>query len=240
MLPLGVLDCGKRSSRFTPDEQRTVMTLWAIVRSPLMHGGDLTKTDAPTLSLLTNREVLEVNQRSSQNRELFSRDGTVAWLAAVPDSEDRYLALFNTKSRVDLSSERAAFSGVVTSKPGSSSTKGASLDIDVEVAYGWRPWHASPTVHSFANFGRTTGGTHVKGLLDALDALRKTRRRDLERGLVAAVAVVLADVRYGNPTKDAVVTPEVHAAVRTVGREVLAAWAAANPEARDAVLARSG
>jgi hypothetical protein len=133
MLPLGVLDCGKRSSRFTPDEQRTAMTLWAIVRSPLMHGGDLTKTDAPTLSLLTNREVLEVNQRSSQNRELFSRDGTVAWLAAVPDSEDRYLALFNTKSRVDLSSERAAFSGVVTSKPGSSSTKGASLEIDVEV-----------------------------------------------------------------------------------------------------------
>ncbi|MEI9904689.1 MAG: hypothetical protein WDN06_12495 [Asticcacaulis sp.] len=32
---------GSRDSRFTPDEQRTVMTLWSIARSPLIMGGDL-------------------------------------------------------------------------------------------------------------------------------------------------------------------------------------------------------
>jgi hypothetical protein len=131
MLPLGVLDCGKRSSRFTPDEQRTMMTLWSIARSPLMHGGDLTKTDAPTLTLLTNREVLAVNQLSQGNRQLFAREDLIAWTAAVPASEDCYLALFNAKSRVELSPERAIFCGEVTST--GSAAKASSLAIDVEV-----------------------------------------------------------------------------------------------------------
>jgi phospholipase/lecithinase/hemolysin len=97
MLPLGVL--GKRTTRFTPDEQRTLMTLWCIARSPLIHGGDMTKTDAFTLSLLTNPEVIAVNQASTGNRPLFERDGLVAWIADVPGSRDRYLALFNTRDR---------------------------------------------------------------------------------------------------------------------------------------------
>ena len=75
------------------------MTLWSIARSPLMHGGDMTKTDASTLALLTNDEVIAVNQDSERNRPLFDRDGLVAWTAAVPGSPDRYVALFNTRDR---------------------------------------------------------------------------------------------------------------------------------------------
>jgi alpha-galactosidase len=100
MLPLGVIDMGRRSTRLTPDEQRTMMTLWSIARSPLIHGGDMTKTDAFTLSLLTNAEVIAVNQASTDNRPLFERDGLIAWVARVPDSGDRYLALFNTRDRL--------------------------------------------------------------------------------------------------------------------------------------------
>jgi hypothetical protein len=104
MLPLGVLDLGKRSTRFTPDEQRTLMTLWSIARSPLIHGGDMTRTDAFTLSLLTNPEVIAVDQASEANRPLFERDGLIAWTASVPGSRDRYLALFNTRDRPSASS----------------------------------------------------------------------------------------------------------------------------------------
>ena len=50
MLPLGVLDLGRRQTRFTPDEQCTLMTLWSIARSPLIHGGDMTKIDDVTLA----------------------------------------------------------------------------------------------------------------------------------------------------------------------------------------------
>jgi len=95
MLPLGVLELGRRSTRFTPDEQRTVMTLWSIARSPLMFGGDMTRLDDLTLSLLTNDEVLAVDQRSANNRPVFDRGGRAAWVADVPGSPDKYLALFN-------------------------------------------------------------------------------------------------------------------------------------------------
>lgn len=99
MLPLGVLDLGKRTTKFTPDEQRTMMTLWSIARSPLIMGGDLRKLDSATEALLTNDEVLAVNQRSTGNRPLFNKDGLVAWTAEAPGSKARYLALFNTRDQ---------------------------------------------------------------------------------------------------------------------------------------------
>jgi alpha-galactosidase len=112
MLPLGVLDLGRRQTRFTPDEQRTLMTLWSIARSPLIHGGDMTKTDAATLALLTNDEVIAVDQRSEDNRPRFDRDGLVAWTARVPGSSDQYLALFNTRDRYPLGAPAADAAGM--------------------------------------------------------------------------------------------------------------------------------
>jgi alpha-galactosidase len=109
MLPLGTLMLGARTTRFTPDEQRTLMTLWSIARSPLMHGGDLTKTDDFTLSLLTNHEVLAVNQASINNRPVFDHDELIAWTADVPGSSDKYLAVFNARDRVRLTPENARY-----------------------------------------------------------------------------------------------------------------------------------
>jgi len=97
MLPLGVISFGKRT-RLTRDEQSALMTLWSIARSPLIFGGDLTKMDDLTLGLITNAEVLAVNQDSRGNRQLFSKDGFVAWVADLPNSPDKYLALFNTRN----------------------------------------------------------------------------------------------------------------------------------------------
>ena len=107
MLPLGVLDLGKRTTRFTPDEQRTMMTLWSIARSPLIMGGDLRKLDPATTALLTNDEVLAVNQRSAGNQPVLNAGGSVVWTAEVPGSKARYLALFNISDnemlvRIDL------------------------------------------------------------------------------------------------------------------------------------------
>lgn len=99
MLPLGTLDMGRRQTHFTPDERVTLMTLWSIFRSPLIMGGDLTRLDNATLALLTNPEVIAVDQHSTGNRQLFRRAGAVAWVADVPGSTDRYLALFNVADR---------------------------------------------------------------------------------------------------------------------------------------------
>jgi alpha-galactosidase len=128
MLPFGVIDLGRRTTRFTRDEQYTVMTLWSIARSPLMHGGDMTKMDDFTLSLLTNDEVLAVNQRSENNRPLFDRDNLIGWTADVPGSADKYVALFNARERIALEPERAAFRGRVSRDV---APHGVEIDLDL-------------------------------------------------------------------------------------------------------------
>ncbi|WP_230482120.1 glycoside hydrolase family 27 protein [Sphingomonas sp. Leaf21] len=118
MLPLGRLALGKRDTKFTPDEQRTLMTLWSIARSPLIMGGDLRYLDAPTLALLTNRAVIAVNQASTDNQPHFVEDGSRIW-SAKPEGApgDRYLALFNTTDKpkeVAIPLRQLGLTGAVT------------------------------------------------------------------------------------------------------------------------------
>ena len=98
MLPLGRLALGNRDTKFTPAEQKTLMTLWSIARSPLIMGGDLRHLDQPTLDLLTNDEVLAVNQASRENQPHFLADGRRVWTARA-ENGDHYLALFNTADK---------------------------------------------------------------------------------------------------------------------------------------------
>ena len=64
MLVVGYVGWGPRlhPSNLTPDEQYTHISLWCLLASPLLLGNDLERMDAFTLSLLTNDEVLAVNQ----------------------------------------------------------------------------------------------------------------------------------------------------------------------------------
>jgi alpha-galactosidase len=73
------------------------MTLWSIARSPLIMGGNMPKNDAFTLALMTNDEVIAVNQRSTNNRQVFARNNgaEIAWTADAPGARARYLAIFN-------------------------------------------------------------------------------------------------------------------------------------------------
>lgn len=56
-----------RQTRYTHDEQRSEFTLWAISRSPLIMGANLTKLDDFTRSLMTNEEVLDLNQNAVES-----------------------------------------------------------------------------------------------------------------------------------------------------------------------------
>lgn len=111
MIPLGIINIrgekgvGERKTRFTPDEQYTLMTLWSIYRSPLMLGMDVTRLDDFTLSLLTNRKVLQINQSSINNDEVYNKDGVIVWAANSKKGDETYLAVFNTNDhplQVDL------------------------------------------------------------------------------------------------------------------------------------------
>jgi hypothetical protein len=97
MLPFGHVKTWQTNTctKFTHDEQYTVMTLWSIARSPLIMGGHMPDNDEFTLSLMTNDEVVAVNQASTNNRQVFNTSNHVAWAADVAGSKDKYVALFN-------------------------------------------------------------------------------------------------------------------------------------------------
>jgi alpha-galactosidase len=98
MLPLGNIRAWQNSNtwtNFTHDEQITLMTLWSISRSPLIVGANLPKNDDFTLSLLTNDEVIAVDQHSSNNKQVSNQNNHIVWIADMPDSSDKYLAMFN-------------------------------------------------------------------------------------------------------------------------------------------------
>jgi alpha-galactosidase len=100
MLPLGHLGPAPgwgrpRESRLTHDEQRTLLTLWCMFRSPLMMGGDLPSSDPWTISLLTNPEVIAVDQHSTANHPVISNAGEAVWLAKPADGLGFYVAVFN-------------------------------------------------------------------------------------------------------------------------------------------------
>jgi len=100
MLPIGRLakrgpKGSERESWFTPDEHFTLLTLWSIFHSPLMMGGCLTDLDPFTRDLLTNDEVLAVNQRGSAGAQLLREGDYIVWTAAAPGGKARYAALFN-------------------------------------------------------------------------------------------------------------------------------------------------
>ena len=100
MLPLGRLGPAPgwgqpRDTRLTHEEQRTFVTLWVMFPSPLMVGGDLTAADAWTTSLLTNPEVLTVDQTSTGNHPVITTDKTILWLAKASEMDRHYVAVFN-------------------------------------------------------------------------------------------------------------------------------------------------
>jgi len=93
MIPFGHLGIkntiagGDRQTRFTKNEQVTLMTLWALAPSPLMLGANLPDLDGWTLSLLTNDEVLSVNQDplGKPATRVSQKDGLEIWRKELQD-----------------------------------------------------------------------------------------------------------------------------------------------------------
>jgi alpha-galactosidase len=84
-----------RATRLTKDEQRTLVTLWVMFRSPLIMGGNLLLADEWTKSLLTNAEVIAVDQHSRGNHAVETKANLAAWVAEQEATDGYYLAVFN-------------------------------------------------------------------------------------------------------------------------------------------------
>lgn len=89
----------ERFSYFTKDEQFTHITLWMICKSPLMMGGHMPENTPFVKELLTNPEVIEVNQKGTFQKELWRKDGLIVWVSDAPDGKSKYVAIFNTDDK---------------------------------------------------------------------------------------------------------------------------------------------
>jgi hypothetical protein len=148
MLPLGELrpvpgDGQPRTSRLTPDEQKTMLTLWAMARSPLILGANLTLLDDSTLKLLTNKEVIRIDQTSTGSRQV-SRDGDViAWTSDLADGSHA-LALFNVgDAPIEVKKDFAAYGFTAKSYKARDAWTGQDLGTLMAIGGVSLPPHAS-------------------------------------------------------------------------------------------------
>jgi hypothetical protein len=92
---LDSLDVGNGTmDGITDPERQSYMTLWAIEAAPLFSGDDLTKLDGYGLSLLTNDEVIAVDQAGIPAKPVSQNSDQQVWFAPNPDGSET-VALFN-------------------------------------------------------------------------------------------------------------------------------------------------
>ncbi len=111
MLVVGKVGWGPsvRESRLTADEQYTHISLWALLATPLLIGCDLESIDPFTFGLLSNTEVLDVNQDP-----LGVQASQMAPGVFVKPLEDGSVAvgLFNTEDAPAMVSFRPSYAGM--------------------------------------------------------------------------------------------------------------------------------
>jgi alpha-galactosidase len=110
MMIVGYLGWGKdlHPTNLTPDEQYTHVSAWCLMSVPLLLGCDMTKLDGFTLSLLTNDEVLAVNQDAAgKQATVISKQGDNGVMAKTMEDGSIAAGLFNLgdngKQQVTLS-----------------------------------------------------------------------------------------------------------------------------------------
>ena len=95
---LDSLDVGNGAmDGLTDAERQSYMTLWAIEAAPLFSGDDLTQLDSYGLSLLTNREVIAVDQAGNPAKPVNQNSNQQVWYAKNSDGSYT-VALFNLDS----------------------------------------------------------------------------------------------------------------------------------------------
>lgn len=118
-----------RWTRLTQDEQRSMMTLWGICHSPLFFGGEMTKNDDFTNSLLTNEEYHIMHKRGVNARQVMidEDNGRVAWCSTDSLTGNKYLALFQRDNSRWVVGNKALY----RSETVAYTTDGHAVNVDI-------------------------------------------------------------------------------------------------------------
>ena len=89
MLVIGKVGWGPNihDTRLTPNEQITHISLWSLQAAPLLIGADMTQFDKFTTDLMTNHEVLDVNQDplGKAASRIYQRERLELWARPLAD-----------------------------------------------------------------------------------------------------------------------------------------------------------
>lgn len=145
MLPLGqiamtIADPGYtnadkgRWTRLTENEQLSMMSLWGICHSPLFFGGEMTKNDDFTNSLLTNEEYHQMHKYGQNAHQVENNEdnGQVAWTSTDPATGNKYLALFQRDNTRWVVGGKALYKSETVAY----TTDGHAVDVDIEWPQG--------------------------------------------------------------------------------------------------------
>jgi alpha-galactosidase len=132
MLIVGKVGWGPRlhPTRLTPNEQYTHISLWCLLCSPLLIGCDMTQLDDFTLNLLSNDEVLEVNQDPlGRQAARIKQDGSLEVWAKDMEDGSKAVGLFNRSDAEAVVSVTWPELGINSPQPasGGAERNGASL-----------------------------------------------------------------------------------------------------------------
>jgi hypothetical protein len=102
MLVVGKVGWGPNlhNTKLSPDEQYTHISLWCLLASPLLIGCDMSQLDDFTLNLLTNDEVLAVDQDAlgKAARKVFEKDKIQVWVKELEDGK-KAIGVFNLSDK---------------------------------------------------------------------------------------------------------------------------------------------
>ena len=105
MMIIGQVGWGDQlhQTRLTPDEQYTHVSLWCLLSAPLLIGCDLAKLDDFTLNLLTNDEVIAIDQDplGKQAQQLLKTDSSQVWVKELEDGS-KAIGIFNLNEKTEI------------------------------------------------------------------------------------------------------------------------------------------
>jgi MYXO-CTERM domain-containing protein len=209
-LPLGMGD----GDGLTVDERQTTMTLWAIGCSPLILGADLTNLDPGDFALITNPEVIAVDQAGRVATPVSNDPALQVWRARNADGSYT-VALFNL----------GATAAMVTATWTAVGVQGPALVRDLfsrkdlgsfDTGFGaMLASHASRLLRVGGDGGRGDGGAPVPDADLTADAGDGVIDASASDALVAdAGAAGGSGGTGGSPAADAAVMPQTPSAAK--------------------------
>lgn len=96
------------------EEDKTHFSMWCMMNSPLLAGNDLRSMSNETKEILSNREVIAINQDIAfvQAQRIFKDDNVEVWIKRLGNGKQKAMAIMNRADEEQVFTLTAAKAGI--------------------------------------------------------------------------------------------------------------------------------